>query len=191
MAVNRREAAFEGRVSAAKMAHDRVHPDHIANGDEQRYATAHYPMSFTKGLDHIMTTGLVANHGHFEAFRHAIDEGWIEPFTTRVPVPITPPGRGGVLHPPQVGGANRRHRLRPCRAPTRKRSPCPPAPELRSDELAFEMAEVYELALLRDLQSPIGDQKSPRLLGGLGPRRLLLDSEHGELQTRQPHGLGL
>ncbi|MEM7021723.1 MAG: bromoperoxidase, partial [Pseudomonadota bacterium] len=93
MAVNRREVAFEGRVSAARMARDRVHPDHIANGDEQRYAIAHYPMSFTKGLDHDMDTGLVAVHGHFEAFRQAIDEGLVEPFTTRVPVPAAPTGK--------------------------------------------------------------------------------------------------
>ncbi|MEM7444885.1 MAG: vanadium-dependent haloperoxidase [Pseudomonadota bacterium] len=146
MAVNRREAAFEGRVSAAKMARDRVHPDHIANGDEQRYATAHYPMSFTKGLNHDKNTGLVAEPSHFEAFRQAIDEGWIEPFTTRVPVPKPPKGKARRKWEAPTAGV-----VYELEGPDPQAVTMLPAPELCSDELTFEMAEVYELALLRDV----------------------------------------
>jgi hypothetical protein len=150
MAVNRKETAFEGRVSAARMARDRVHPVHMSNGDEQRYALAHYPMSFTKGLDHDDVTGLVADHGHFEAFRQAIDEGWIEPFTTRVPVPTTPPGEKDPC-PRRKWEAPTAGVVYDLQGPDAQAVTMPPAPELCSDELSFEMAEVYELALLRDV----------------------------------------
>ena len=150
MAVNRRETAFEGRVSAAKMARDRDHPDHIANRDEQRYASAHYPMSFTKGLEHNSVTGLVANKGHFEAFRQAIDEGWIEPFTTRVPVPTIPPGEEEPC-PRRKWEAPTAGVVYDLQGPDAQAVTMPPAPALCSDELTYEMAEVYELALLRDV----------------------------------------
>ena len=54
----RREESYQLRVNAAQMAKDRQHPQHQANGDEQRYATANYAMSFTKGLDHNAATWL-------------------------------------------------------------------------------------------------------------------------------------
>ena len=149
MAENRREAAFEGRVSAAKMARDRVHPDHLANPDEQRYSSAHYPMSFTKGLDHD-ANGLVANRGHFEAFRQAIDEGWIEPFTTRVPVPTVPPGEKEPC-PRRKWEAPTAGIVYDLQGPDAQAVTMDPAPALCSDELTYEMAEVYELALLRDV----------------------------------------
>lgn len=150
MVVNRRETAFEGRVSAAKMARDRVHPSHIANRDEQRYASAHYPMSFTKGLEHDSVTGLVKNKGHFEAFRQAIDEGWIEPFTTRVPVPTIPLG-GEEPCPRRKWEAPAAGIVYDLQGPDAQAVTMPPAPALCSDELTYEMAEVYELALLRDV----------------------------------------
>lgn len=150
MVVNRRETAFEARVSAAKMARDRDHPDHIANRDEQRYASAHYPMSFTKGLEHNSVTGLVTNKGHFEAFRQAIDEGWIEPFTTRVPVPTIPPGEEEPC-PRRKWEAPTAGVVFDLQGPDAQAVTMPPAPALCSDELTYEMAEVYELALLRDV----------------------------------------
>ena len=38
-------------------------------------------MSFTKGLRHDSTTGLIVERGDFEGLRRAIDEGFIEAFT--------------------------------------------------------------------------------------------------------------
>ncbi|MEM6310250.1 MAG: vanadium-dependent haloperoxidase [Pseudomonadota bacterium] len=144
MAQDRRESAYAVRVEAAESARRRTHPEHTANPDEQRYAAAHYPMSFTKGLDHNSTTGLVSESGHFESFRNCIDEGWIEPFTSRVPVP--------------TGDCPRRQWEAPTagvvfdlEGPDAQAVTMPPAPELCSSELAYEMAEVYELALLRDV----------------------------------------
>src|SRR5262245_58403878 len=46
-----------------------------------------------------------------------------------------------------------------------------------------------QVALGRDgsLESPIGDQETPRLLGGMGPPRARCTLGQGELQTRQPY----
>ena len=79
-------------MAAAELARDRAHPPHRANGDEQRFANASYGMSFTKGLAHHEKTGLVCNGAHYEALRAAIDNGYIEPFSTSVPVPAAPTG---------------------------------------------------------------------------------------------------
>ena len=90
---DRRIEAKRFREDAAQLAFDRDHPTHLANGDEQKFASAQYLMSFTKGLDHDPATGLIVDRSHFEAFRQAIDYGVIEPFTTRVSVPQAQPRR--------------------------------------------------------------------------------------------------
>lgn len=140
---DRAQAAYAFRVEAAERAKQREHPNHQANLDESRYAAARYPMSFTKGLEHDDKTGLVTRSADFEAFRAAIDNGFAEPFTTRVRVPTCDGSRrkweaptAGVVF--DLQGPD-------CQAVT-----MPPAPALGSDELTFEMAEVYELALRRD-----------------------------------------
>ncbi|MEO1679230.1 MAG: vanadium-dependent haloperoxidase [Pseudomonadota bacterium] len=141
MAINRRQAAFEARTTAAQLARDRIHPDHIANGDEERYATAHYMMCFTKGLEHD-ALGLVKDPNHFLAFRRAIDEGFVDAFTRDV----TPsPEKRRAWEAPTAGVVYDLQGHDP-QAVT-----MPPAPALCSDELTFEMAEVYELALVRDV----------------------------------------
>ncbi len=142
MSINRQQGSLSARYSAADLARSRPHPAHIANGDEQAYASAHYAMCFTKGLGHDPATGLVANPDHFVAFRQAVDDGFVDAFNNRVPVPRGKPRRwweaptAGVAY--DLQGPD-------CQAVTMA-----PAPPLCSDELAFEMAEVYELALVRD-----------------------------------------
>ncbi|MEO1705991.1 MAG: bromoperoxidase, partial [Pseudomonadota bacterium] len=145
MQKDRRESAYRVRVEAAAAARNRTHPPHKANTDEQRYASAHYAMSFSKGLDHDATTGLVRDASHFDAFRGCIDEGWVEPFTSRVPVPTDDECGRRKWEAPTAGIAY------DLEGPDAQAVTMPPAPELCSDELAFEMAEVYELALLRDV----------------------------------------
>lgn len=141
---DRRLEAKRVREDAAQLAHDRVHPTHRANGDEQKYASAHYAMSFTKGLDHDKSTGLVKDKWHFESFRRAIDNGVIEPFTAAVPVPRQKGKERRVWEAPTAGV------VYDLEGPDAQAVTMPPAPALCSDELNFEMAEVYELALLRD-----------------------------------------
>ena len=155
MRTDRNQEAYNIRVEAAELAKNRTKPHHEANGDEERYAQAHYAMSFTKGLDHCDETGLVKNPNHFQAFRKAINEGWIDPFTGNVPVPhCCTEEEGGEL---TVECTCRRQWEAPTagivydlEGPDAQAVTMPPAPALGSAELAYEMAEVYELAILRD-----------------------------------------
>jgi len=138
----RQQEAKQIRETASQMAYDRKHPWHQSNGDEQRYASANFAMSFTKGLEHDKTNGLIQNANDFKAFRSAIDNGFVDAFTTSVP--------------------SARDKVRQWEAPTAGlvfdlQGPdshavtMAPAPALGTSELAYEMAEVYELALLRDV----------------------------------------
>ncbi|MEM7214074.1 MAG: vanadium-dependent haloperoxidase [Pseudomonadota bacterium] len=171
---DRRQQTRKIRESAAELAFNRDHPEHLANGDEQKYANAQYLMSFTKGLDHDPKTGLICDKQDFEAFRQAIDNGFIEPFTTRVPVPTcmiddpcgeTDPDTGKVIQVPRP----RRRWEAPTagtafdlQGPDAQAVTMPPAPPLCSDELTFEMAEVYELALVRDVPFNLFDCDPPK-----------------------------
>lgn len=147
MSINRKAGSFAARVSAAQVAQDRDHPKHRANGDEQKYAGAHFAMSFTKGLAHDPDTGLVENPEHFMAFRNAINDGYIDAFNTRVPVP---PFAGQTAFKRRQWEAPTAGVVFDLEGPDAQAVTMAPAPELGSDELAFEMAEVYEFALLRD-----------------------------------------
>jgi hypothetical protein len=139
----RRKEAMKIRQSASQMAFDRKNPIHKGNGDEQRYAGANFPMSFTKGLEHNADNGLIENADDFKAFRSAIDNGYVDAFTTSVPsakdkVRQWEAPTAGIVYDLQ--------------GPDSHGVTMPPAPALGSMELAYEMAEVYELALLRDIK---------------------------------------
>ena len=142
MSTYRKQEALKARVAAAEMAADRPLPIHQANGDEQRYASANYAMNFTKGLQHDNTTGLVSDPQAFESFRTAIDEGFIDPFTTSVSASLDKERKweaptAGIVY--ELEG------------PDPQAVTMPPAPALGAIELAYEMAEIYELALIRDV----------------------------------------
>ncbi|MEL6337710.1 MAG: vanadium-dependent haloperoxidase [Pseudomonadota bacterium] len=145
MSDDRRQAALAYRIEAANTAFNRDHPKHKANGDEERYAEANYAMSFTKGLPHSSTTGLIVDRRDFEAFRKAIDEGFIDAFSTSVPVAIACTGLDRRRWEAPTAGL-----VFELEGPDPQAVSMAPAPALGSDELAYEMAEVYELALLRD-----------------------------------------
>ncbi|MEM9779005.1 MAG: bromoperoxidase, partial [Pseudomonadota bacterium] len=125
------------------MARLREHPTHVANGDEQRFAHANYPMCFTKGLPHDPATGLIGDARDFEAFRSAIDKGFIDAFNYNVPVATSCTNRRGWEAP--TAGV-----VYDLQGPDPQAVTMAPAPALGSDELAYEMAEVYELAIIRD-----------------------------------------
>ncbi|MEM6382867.1 MAG: vanadium-dependent haloperoxidase [Pseudomonadota bacterium] len=143
MKLDRAQSAYRVRVEAAEMARHRPHPVHKANADEERYGYANYLMSFTKGLKHDEGLGVVKDPSHFKAFRTCIDEGFAEPFTSRVFVPTEHMRRK--WEAPTAGV------VFDLEGPDAQAVTMDPAPELCSDELTFEMAEVYELALLRDV----------------------------------------
>ncbi len=162
---DRKQESYAIRLEAAEQARSREHPTHYANGDEQRFAGDRYFMSFTKGLPHDADTGLLHDPHHFVEFRRAIDEGFIDPFTDRAPHGAKHVVSGGTLmdasplpnpremrqwEAPTAGTA---HELQ---GPDAQAVTMPPAPPLlgadgKADpELVFEIAEVYELAILRD-----------------------------------------
>ncbi|MCB1948972.1 vanadium-dependent haloperoxidase, partial [Nitrosomonas sp.] len=146
MTDNRRQNAKEIRDSASRMAHDREHMKHQSNGDEQRFAGANFAMSFTKGLEHNKSNGLICNAEDFRVFRSAIDDGYVDAFTTSVP---SAPDKKRQWEAPTAG------LVYELQGPDSHAVTMPPAPALGSTELAYEMAEVYELALLRD--QPLSD----------------------------------
>ncbi|WP_296899606.1 hypothetical protein [Thiohalocapsa sp.] len=161
---DRRQESYAIRLEAAELARGRTHPTHEANGDEERFAGAKYFMSFTKGLPHHPDTGLLNDPRDFVQFRRAIDEGFIDPFTSAVrhgahwtvapngaETPSNPaPGNYRQWEAPTAGTAYE------LEGPDAQAVTMPPAPPLLGDdgkpnpELVFEMAEVYELAVLRD-----------------------------------------
>ncbi len=165
---DRRQESYAVRVEAAELARSRQHPDHQANGDEQRYAGDSYFMSFTKGLPHNPHTGLLHDPLDFVEFRRAIDDAFIDPFSDRV--------RHGAKYNVVLSGSTYEieevplddipSNFRQWEAPTAgvvfelqgpdaQAVTMPPAPPLMvgeapNPELVLEMAAVYELAVLRD-----------------------------------------
>ncbi|MCI5220915.1 MAG: hypothetical protein D3914_17390, partial [Candidatus Electrothrix sp. LOE2] len=84
----RRREALRLRIEAAELAAGRVHPRHMANGDEQKFRhpktddcspekknKPSYLASFTKGLLHEYSTGLICNSEDFQQFIKGIDSG--------------------------------------------------------------------------------------------------------------------
>ncbi|MDJ0703551.1 MAG: vanadium-dependent haloperoxidase [Leptolyngbyaceae cyanobacterium MO_188.B28] len=164
---DRRQESYAVRLEAAELARSRPYPTHQANGDEQRYAGDQYFMSFTKGLPHNPDTGLLQDPQDFVEYRRAIDDGFIDPFSDRV--------RHGAKFKVELVGSGYRVLPDPCptndfrqweaptagvvfelEGPDAQAVTMPPAPPLldasgdANPELVLEMAEVYELAILRD-----------------------------------------
>lgn len=82
----RKTDALQHREAAAKIAHDRQHPVHVANGEERAYRDAKSFMSFTKGLPHNKDTGLVKDELDPVRLRTAIDSGFSRDFDLTVPL---------------------------------------------------------------------------------------------------------
>lgn len=164
---DRRQESYAVRLEAAELARSREYPTHQANADEQRYAGDQYFMSFTKGLPHNPDTGLLQEAQDFVEFRRAIDDGFIDPFSDRVrhgaTFEVVSTGGGYTVQPDPCPTDNFRQWEAPTagvvyelQGPDAQAVTMPPAPPLldasgnASPELVFEMAEVYELAILRD-----------------------------------------
>ena len=141
----RRDEAYTIRKTAARMARNRPDQPHIPNGDEIAYRNANYAMTFTKGLEHNETTLLAKNITDVAELRDAIDSGYVDDFNAIACPPNPTPKPLRKWEAPTAGFV---HDLQ---GPDAQEVTMPPAPELGSTELIYEMAEVYELALLRDV----------------------------------------
>lgn len=151
------------------MAFDRHHPPHRSNAEEQRYrhpqdqspnaSKPSYLATFTKGLPHDRDTGLVSTPDHVQAFIRAVDSGDARDIADCPLGPINP------SDPPFSSAIARAHQVTTARAwesmgaghtfdlegPDAQAVTMPPAPALDSPELALEMAELYWMAVLRDV----------------------------------------
>ena len=162
----RKVNAFHRRQAANHTAFHRPHPPLVAggrtqnNGEEVDYSD-NYCMNFSKGLKHD-AWGILEKLPHYELFVEGINresdaaigapgESWFEvnvetaktsDFTCTVNGKV-PDWRG--WESPRAGHAY------DLQGPDAEALCMPPAPRLDSDELAVEMAEVYALALLRDV----------------------------------------
>jgi len=131
----RADAALQHRVDMAQLAHDRPLPSHPSNGDEEDYP---YIGNFSKGLAH---NGLgEVDAAAYSALLAALTSGDPADFES---IPLGPGGRK--LTNPQAGlafdleGSDSHHLA------------VRPAPRFDSAEEAGEMAELYWMALLRDV----------------------------------------
>lgn len=142
------------RAKATKLTNCPV--NHQDNGDEKDFQNLGFVGSFTKGLPHHDKTGKVDSE-QFKRFRVAIhtadffneqkpDLGRANCKWRAVTIPdnnSNRPVRG--WESPVSGLTFEMH------GPDSQSVTMPPAPKLGTDELTFEMAEVYWLALLRDV----------------------------------------
>jgi hypothetical protein len=131
----RADTARQHRVDMAQLAHDRPLPSHPSNGDEEDYP---YIGNFSKGLTH---NGLGEVDGaSYAALLAALTSGDPDDFEA---IPLGPGGRK--LTNPQAGlafdleGSDNHHLA------------IRPAPRFDSAEEAGEAAELYWMALLRDV----------------------------------------
>lgn len=124
-------------------------------------------MSFTKGLPHDPKTGLLADEIDFRAFRDAIEVGYIDAFSEQVRhggrYRVESDSTGNrVVKDPEASATFRQWEAPTAGVAFDLQGPdaqsvtlAPPPPILLDDgecnpELRYEMAEVYEMALLRD-----------------------------------------
>ncbi|WP_226621975.1 vanadium-dependent haloperoxidase [Alloyangia pacifica] len=130
------------RQHAAEVATSRDHAEHRCNGDEMLEGV---PMSFTKGLEHDPGTLMVQDPNHFHLFRLAIAHGVVDYFTLSLPPHVLNGGGKRKWEAPTAG------HVFSLQGPDPQSVTMPPPPRLGSQQLTYEIAEVYELALLRDV----------------------------------------
>jgi hypothetical protein len=151
----RRLQARERRQAAAEIAAVRPHPVHHTNGDELRHRDEHgnptYIGNFTKCLRHD-DDGFLMNPQHYIEWVRAIDSADPRDIAAvpiggppwKVAYPGDPvPARGW-----ESQGAGSTFELE---GPDPQAVTMPPAPALDSEELIAEMAELYWMALCRDI----------------------------------------
>lgn len=150
----RRQNAFSIRQSAASLAATRPHARHIHanNSDEVTYGAV---AMFTKGLPHSVATGLLLRNTDYRLLVAAIASGSSRDIRA---LPLGPPPvmmmYGGeeeglpAVRKWQGMTAGLAYDLQ---GPDAQALMIPPAPRINSTELAFEMTELYWMALLRDV----------------------------------------
>jgi len=167
----RKQEALDRRIAAAKLAYDRPHAAQKSNGEELKYrfdeldtergSKASHLANYTKGLPHHEKDGLICNPDDYQKFVRGIDSGDTRDF---IDTPLGP--KGSTADMPiewksqytqrqsvdvrawESAGAGNVFDLE---GPDAQSVAMPPAPTLNSAEFVAEVAEVYEMAMLRDV----------------------------------------
>ncbi len=146
---SRRSSAKAVREEANKIAFLRPISPHVSNGEESEYRNSagelSYIANYHKGLPHPNALGEV-DPVAYRAMVRALNSGSPELFEA---IPL---GLGRKLTNPQAGLAV------DLEGPDAQSPAIPPAPRIDSAENAAEMAELYWMALLRDI--PFSDYES-------------------------------
>ncbi|MEM6450303.1 MAG: vanadium-dependent haloperoxidase [Cyanobacteria bacterium P01_D01_bin.105] len=174
---SRKNQSLDVRNAAAKLAYDRPQVQHRANGEEMRYrfdeidtprgSQSSHLANYTKGLPHDEKDGLICNPADYQQFVRGIDSGDPRDFRD---TPLGPKGTQtdktstsettvewksqfaqaaeADLRAWESAGAGLVFDLQ---GPDAQAITMPPVPTIDSDEYAAEVAEVYEMALLRDV----------------------------------------
>ncbi|MBE9059719.1 vanadium-dependent haloperoxidase [cf. Phormidesmis sp. LEGE 11477] len=168
---SRKQKALDVRIAAAKLAYTRPHAPQQANGEESSYhfdgtdsergSQPSYLANYTKGLPHSEVDGLICNSDDYQLFVKGINSGDPDDFKA---TPLGPKGstseaaaewksaytqhHGVEVRAWESAGAGLTFDLE---GPDAQAVALPPAPTIGSDELTAEIAEVYEMALLRDI----------------------------------------
>jgi hypothetical protein len=131
---NRRDTARNKRVQAADIAYNRVHPCHVNNCEEHTYP---YVASYSKALQHDGNGDVLP--ASYQSLLHAL--------ATRNPADFEAIQLGGTLRltSPQAGLAF------DLEGRDAQAVALPPAPRIDSAQNSSEMAELYWMALARDV----------------------------------------
>lgn len=186
--IPRRSAAHAVRTEAAAIAHLRSHPYQVSNGEEAHYRNAANQLSFianySKGLPH---NGI----------------GEVIPAAYRRLVNALSSGNPAILEGVQLGAGRRFVNPQAGLAfdlegPDAQALSLPPAPRIDAPEVAAEMAELYWMALLRDVHfndfaanataaaaatslSAFSDFRGPKIGGAVTPATLFRGVTRGDL----------
>jgi membrane-associated phospholipid phosphatase len=143
---SRRIAARQIRTDAAQIAFSRPHPPHVHNGDETHVTDGAGALNFagnhSKGLLHDVGTGDV-DRGAYGSLLQALAAGTSRAFE-QVQLGTLLPRRRKLVNP-QAGLAF------DTEGPDAQEPTLPPAPNFGSAEEAAEAAELYWMAVLRDV----------------------------------------
>lgn len=186
--ISRHTAASSVRAEAASVAVRRPRAIQVSNADESTYRNGagqlSYIGNFHKGLDHDALGEVVP--ASYRAMVRALNDG------THAAFEDIPLGLGRKLTNPQAGLAF------DLEGPDGQSLTIPPAPRLDSAEMAGEMAELYWMALLRDVPfssfgadpdvaaaaaslSAFSDFRGPKVGGAVTPATLFRGFTPGDL----------
>nr|BCK50960.1 vanadium-dependent bromoperoxidase [Laurencia okamurae]BCK50961.1 vanadium-dependent bromoperoxidase [Laurencia okamurae] len=155
----RRNATFDVRLRTAVQSRDAIYSGddgHVTNGDEARFP-ATLLGTFTKGLPHSLPLALPTDRSAFDAFVSGVNTGDLDTIKS-IPLGPDPEGDNSFSSSAMTTGAKVRGwesmaagLAFTLEAPDPQRVTMPPAPQIDSVELGYELSESYWMALCRDI----------------------------------------